>query len=74
MMLLILVPLLAKNSSSIALEESLHGAPESVVEAVEVAARLRKKWQQLATITDSSLLEETIREYKARKDFLKHLH
>lgn len=73
-MLLTLVPLLSNNMT---LEETLKDAPAPVLEAMEAAGKLRGQWRQLRNlsgVTDESLLEETIREFTARKNFMKHVH
>jgi hypothetical protein len=83
-MLLILVPLLRSTAGDMSLEESLKDAPAPVLEAVEVASKLRGRWRQLrhlSGVTDETLLEETIQEFdahkvilEARHEFMKHIH
>lgn len=68
--LFVLVPLL---SDSVSLEESLKDSP-GVLEAAGKLRRQWNRWRDLAGVTDETLLQETIREFEARKEFLRHVH
>jgi hypothetical protein len=70
MALFILVPLLSNSGS---LEESLKDSPV-VLEAAGKIRRQWNRWRDLAGVTDETLLQETIREFEARKEFLRHVH
>mmetsp|Transcript_27882 Transcript_27882/g.46234 ORF Transcript_27882/g.46234 Transcript_27882/m.46234 type:complete len:128 (-) Transcript_27882:51-434(-) len=76
-MLLALVPLLKDQyAATTTLEESLVDVAPKAVEALEAASALRSRWRQLrqgSGVTDEKLLDETIREFAARKDFLRHV-
>ena len=76
-MLLVLVPLLRISSATTFEEAFRHNASPSVVQAVEAVSSLRAQWRNLrkgSGATDQSLLEETIRDFEARKGYLKHVH
>lgn len=68
--LFILSPLLSDSAS---LKESFKDAPV-VLEAADKIRGQWRKWRDLAGVTDETLLEETIREFEERKEYLRHVH